>query len=132
MKLNVNKETITIENKIYNLDAIDFILYNGKIRLYKNDGTIESVCGSFTAEQRQLCFLDVAYAISSINGNFLRLDNKTLLNLNNVKNLNETTNGIILITKNFELQLNNLDEGTLYKINDKIADNKLMSDAILL
>lgn len=132
MNLNINKEAISIEGKVFNLNDIDFILHNGKIRIYKKDGTIQTILGGYLQEETRLCFLDIAYSIAHINSNFTIVNNNTLLNLNNIKSINQQSSGISIITKGFNLEINNISEDQKTTINDKVAKRKMFSNTVSL
>jgi len=89
MNLNINKTNLTIEDKTFKLNEIDFMLFCGKIRLYKNNGTIETIIGNYPKEDCKKLFTAIASAISSVNQNFLFCKPNKLVNLSNVKSVKE-------------------------------------------
>lgn len=132
MNLNINNEKLTIQDKTYSLIQIDFILNNGKTRIYFKDGTIKTVFNEYTTKERLVCFLDIAKSISSINKNYILIKDSILLNLNNIKNISTTNEGVNLTTKGFNLQLMELTNEQINIIKNKIAENKVLEEAILL
>ena len=132
MNLKIDYENLIIDNNTYTLCDIDFIINNGKIKIYFKDGTTKTVFNNYKIKNRLGCFLDIAYAVSSINKNFIVVKNNILLNLNNVKSLSATDSGVNLSTKYFDLQLIDLTNEQIKTISNKLAENKFLADAILL
>ena len=132
MNLNINKETLSIENKEYNLNEIDFILHKGKTRIYKSDGSSETILTRYTPEDRELCFLDIAYAVSMINKNYLFLKNGKLINLKNIKKIIETNNEMVFLTKGFNFQFNDVNSEQIELISKLNPSINIETNAVLL
>jgi len=132
MNLKITYENLIIDNNTYTLCDIDFIINNGKTKIYFKDGTTKTVFNNYKIKDRLGCFLDIAYAVSSIKKNFIVVKNNILLNLNNVKSLSATDSGVNLSTKYFDLQLIDLTNEQIKTISNKLAENKFLADAILL
>ena len=130
MNLKINNEQLIIKDKTYNLFNIDFILNNGKTRIYFKDGTTRTVLNEYTANERLLCFEHISHAVS--NKNFIVIKDNILLNLNNIKKLSKTNSGVKLITKGFDLHIIDLTNEQINIINNKIAENKILEEAIVL
>jgi len=124
MKKELNKTKLIIENKKHNLNEIDFILFCGKVRIYKSNGTIQTIAGNFKKEEYQKLFLDIACAVSSINKNFLFCQPNKLVNLNNIQAVKEEGNDFIILTHGFDLRLNNLAEEEINLLCNKVEENK--------
>ena len=79
MNLNITNKELIINNKTHKIEDIDFILCKGKIRIYKNNGTVCVVSDNYSKEEKQLVFLDIACLIASINKNFLLINNACII-----------------------------------------------------
>ena len=123
MNLNINKTTLIIENKKYNLEEIDFILYSGKIRIYKSNGTIETILGGYAKHELNLAYLDIVYSITSINNNFVFIKQNNLINLKNIQDLKEDDIGLEILTKGFNLKLTELNPLQIQNLKKSINQN---------
>ena len=75
---------IQIENKTFNIDNIDFILLNGKLRVYKSNGTIISLFDGYTMQDKLDTFSNISYSLQCKNANFINLNGCKLININNI------------------------------------------------
>lgn len=119
----INKK-LHIENSSYNIDDIDFIMLNGKIRIYMNDGESYAIASGYTNEEKISMYADIAYSLKR-NFNFVSLKGYNLINLNNIKHVRIVNKNELLIqTIGFSLQLTNLkDEEIQHFLEMKTKDN---------
>ena len=107
MKLIVTKQKIILGDKSYNLEDIDFIMLDTKIRLYKSNGAAVALVGGFNNSECYDLFLDIAYSLIGLNKNFIFLKDK-VINLSNIKGLETSNSGVFISTYGYELHLSDL------------------------
>lgn len=122
MKLSVTEQKIILGDKSCNLEDIDFIMLDKKVRLYKNNGTVIALTGGYDYYECADTFWDIAFAVAGRNNNFIILKGR-VINVSNIKKLEITESGVIINTLAYELQLSDLSKKEIEILANKF--NKL-------
>ena len=117
--MKIKDRSINIENLNYNIDEIDFILLNGKIRIYKSNGDVDAILGGYTQDERKDSFYDIVHSLSSSKEyNFVSLKGGKLININNVLSSTFSNGNILVKTKGFTLQIDALSDAEIRLLSD--------------
>lgn len=107
MKLSVTEQKIILGDKSYNLEDVDFIMLDKKVRLYKSNGTVIALMGGYDYYECVDSFWDIAFALASTNNNFIIIKGR-VVNISNIKDIQVTKSSVIINTLGYELQLTDL------------------------
>ena len=107
MKTQIKNNIIEILGNEFCFDDIDFILMNGKIRVYLKDGQVSSVNAGFSNNDTVDCFRDIIRVLSH-NRDFIRFQDKTIVNMNNISNICYSVEGLTILTKGFSMRFNDV------------------------
>ena len=121
MKLTVTKQKIILGDKLFNLNDIDFLMLDKKIRLYKSNGTTAVLNGGFDYNECVDTFLDIAFLVAKINKNFIVVNNR-VINLANIRSLETCKSGVIISTEGFELRLTDLSKACMAELTQKFSE----------
>jgi hypothetical protein len=124
MKLSVTRQKIILSDKSYNLEDVDFIMLDKKIRLYKSNGSTIVLNGGYDYYECVDTFWDIAFAVVGIDSSFIIVKDR-VVNLSNIKNIQTRKGGIIINTLGFELQFTDLSLKETEILINKVQKNKL-------
>ena len=117
--MKIKNKTISIENSNYNIDEIDFILLNGKIRIYRSNGDVDAILGGYSQDERKDNFYDLVHSLTNIKEhNFVSLKGGKLININNVVSSTFNNGNVLLKTKGFTLQIDALTDAEIRLLSD--------------
>ena len=121
MKVNVNEDILQLDKKFFNINNLDFVLLNGKVRIYLSSGEVETLAAGYTVEEIKEAYAKIASKLPDFCENFVSVKG-AVLNLENIKSLQHGKQGTQIATHGFTLQLMNLSEEEVLLIKSKMKD----------